>query len=167
MRSLRIRQDGGGALALALAGITVLGTATAIVARFTFAAPRDAVVQVQQERLRDGLDTGLAAAIENVRREPATCTARTVDLDDVDGLGGARIRVLVSCVSLGGGRYRFTSTGYLAQPACAPSGDELSASPVLRADVTYVQAARDARDARIDRQTLEDGVDRCEEAPDE
>jgi hypothetical protein len=161
----RHRQPVGGALALALAGITVLGTATAIVARFTFAAPRDAVIQVQQERLRDGLDTGLAAAVENVRRDAATCTARTVDLGDVDDLGGVRIRVIVSCADLGGGRYRFTSTGYLAQAECAAGGDQRSAAPVLQADVTYLAASRDARDARIERQTLDDGVTRCEEAP--
>lgn len=162
---MRVCQDCGGALALSLAGVAVLGSATALVARFAFAPPRGAVLQVQQERLRDGLDTALAAAVENVRRDASACTARTVDLRDVDGLGGGRIRVVVSCADLGGGRHLFTATGYLAQPACAPSGAELSASPVLRADVTYVQAARDARDARVDRQTLDETADGCAPAP--
>jgi hypothetical protein len=162
---MSVRQDCGGALALAVAVAAVLGSATAVVAGFTVAAPRAEVLQVQQERLRDGLDTALAAAVENVRRDASACTARTVDLGDVEGHGAGRIRVVVSCADLGGGRHRFTATGYLAQPACAPSAAELSASPVLRADLTYVQAARDARAARVDRQTLDETANRCTPAP--
>lgn len=162
---MRVRQDCGGALALTLAGVAVLGSAAAVVVLFTVGAPRGEALQVQQDRLRDGLDTALAAAVENVRRDASACTARTVDLDDVDGLGGDRIRVVVSCADLGGGRHRFTATGYLAQLACAPSGAERSASPVLRADVTYVRAAGAARAARVDRQTLDDTADRCTPPP--
>lgn len=158
------RHDGGGAVVLALAAAAVLGGATLVLAKFTFAAPKDVLIQVQQERLVDGIDTGMAAAIENVRKDAASCHAGTVDIDDVDDLDGPDIRVVVSCMPLGGDRYRLVSTGYVAQPGC-PSSDRLSATPALQADITLLQVARDARAVRVDRQGLDTTVQPCRPGP--
>ena len=159
-----MRRDRGGAVVLTLATLAVLGSMTAVVAKFTVAAPQDVQQQVRQDRLLDGIDTGLAAAVENVRRDAATCHSGTVDIDDIDDLDGPDIRVIVQCMPLGGDRFRLVSTGYVAQPDCS-SGDRLSATPALRAEITLRQAARDVKSVRIERQDLDNSTERCEVAP--
>lgn len=68
----RLRTEDGAALILALAFITLIGVATAVLANLAFSSQQAAFGSADRTRLFNALDGGVQAAIENARTHEGT-----------------------------------------------------------------------------------------------